>query len=170
MNGFPFILRRLYSIPGIPYFERSCPSNYIFLIATPSDPCTLCPPSTMVDPMDRLSLCWGCRLWHSTQVQEIPSIGGGEWNQCQSEIHLCICWYFWWGKYVVSDPNPYVGGGTQVTTAVTLNTSDTARFGKPVFPDDWVGMVGYQPAVVIPQYNMIVKYDLKGYADQGALT
>ena len=53
--------------------------------------------------------------------------------------------------------------------AVTLNKSDTAGFGKSVFPDDSVGMVVYQAAVVIPQYNMIAKYDLKGYADQGAL-
>ena len=53
--------------------------------------------------------------------------------------------------------------------AVTLTTSDTVGFGEPFFPDDSVGMVGYQAAVVIPQYKMIVKYDLKGYADQGAL-
>ena len=31
-------------------------------------------------------------------------------------------------------------------------------------------MVGYQASVVISQYNMIVKYDLKRYDDQGALT
>ena len=53
--------------------------------------------------------------------------------------------------------------------AVTLTKSDTAGFGASVFPDDSVSMVGYQAAVVIPQYNMIAKYDLKGYADQGAL-
>ena len=53
--------------------------------------------------------------------------------------------------------------------AVTLTKSDTAEFGAPVFPDDSVSMVGYQAAVVIPQYNMIAKYYLKGYADQGAL-
>ena len=31
-------------------------------------------------------------------------------------------------------------------------------------------MFGAHLAVGIPQYNMILKYDLKGYTDQGALT
>ena len=50
-----------------------------------------------------------------------------------------------------------------------MTTSDTVGFGEPVFPDDSVGMVGYQADIVIPQYNMIVKYDLKGYSDQAEL-
>ena len=37
------------------------------------------------------------------------------------------------------------------------------------FPDESGGMVGYQAVVGIPQYYMIVKYELKGYADQAAL-
>ena len=36
-------------------------------------------------------------------------------------------------------------------------------------PDDSGGMIGAQAAVGIPQYNTIVKYDLKGCADQEAL-
>ena len=92
MKDFQFIWRRLYSIPGIPWFERSCPSNHILLITTPSDPHTLFPPSTMVDPMACASLCWGCRWWHSSQVQEFTSIGGGNWHYClwSPYLHLCI--------------------------------------------------------------------------------
>ena len=31
-------------------------------------------------------------------------------------------------------------------------------------------MVGSQAAIYIPQYNMIVKYDLKVYSDQAAMS
>ena len=36
----------------------------------------------------------------------------------------------------------------------------------PGLPDESGGMVGYQAVVCISQYYMIVKYDLKEYADQ----
>ena len=38
------------------------------------------------------------------------------------------------------------------------------------FPDESGRMVGSQFIVGTPQYNIIVKYDLKGYADQVELT
>ena len=37
------------------------------------------------------------------------------------------------------------------------------------FPHDSGGMVGSQAVVGISQYYMIVKYELKGYADQAEL-
>ena len=37
------------------------------------------------------------------------------------------------------------------------------------FPDESGGMVGYQAIIGIPQYYMIVKYELKGYSDHAAL-
>ena len=72
-------------------------------------------------------------------------------------------------QYVVSDPDPDVGDGTQGTMAVILTASETAGFVALGFPDESGGMVGAQAVVGTPQYNMIVKYDLKGYADQAAL-
>ena len=38
------------------------------------------------------------------------------------------------------------------------------------FPDYSGGMVGVQDVLDIPQYYMIVNYDLKGYTDQEALS
>ena len=70
---------------------------------------------------------------------------------------------------VVSDPDPNVGDGTQGTMSVNLTEINTSRFVNLGFPDESWGMVGYQAVVGIPQYNMIVKYDLNGYADQAAL-
>ena len=35
--------------------------------------------------------------------------------------------------------------------------------------DESGGMVGAQAALCIPQYYMLVKYDLKGYSEQAAL-
>ena len=37
------------------------------------------------------------------------------------------------------------------------------------FLDESGGMVGAEASVVIPQYYIIVRYDLKGYSDQAAL-
>ena len=62
-----------------------------------------------------------------------------------------------------------MGGSTQGTMAVTLNASDTAGFLALGFPDESGWMVGVHAIVVIPQYNIIVKYDLKGYSDQSVL-
>ena len=53
--------------------------------------------------------------------------------------------------------------------AVTLTARDTAGFVALSFPDESGGMVVSQSVVCIPQYDMIVKYYLKGYADQEAL-
>ena len=72
-------------------------------------------------------------------------------------------------QYVVSDPDPDVGGGAQVTMAVTLSAINTAGFVALGFPNESGGVVGSHSIVGIPQYNMIVKYDLKGYYDQAAL-
>ena len=52
---------------------------------------------------------------------------------------------------------------------VTLNASNTSVFVSLALPDESVGMVGAQAIVCIPKYNTIVKYDLKGCADQAAL-
>ena len=71
-----------------------------------------------------------------------------------------------WVQYVVSDPDPDVVDGTRGTMAVTLTASDTAGFVALGFLDESGGMVGAQAVLGIPQYNMIVQYDLKGYADQ----
>ena len=71
---------------------------------------------------------------------------------------------------VVSDPEPDAGDGTRGTMAVTLTASDTSGFVALGFPAKSGGMFGDKAVVGIPQYNMIVKYDLKGYADQSALT
>ena len=68
--------------------------------------------------------------------------------------------------YVVSDTDPDVGYGTRGTMAVTLTASDTAGFVALGFLDESGGMVGAQAVLGIPQYNMIVQYDLKGYAYQ----
>ena len=53
---------------------------------------------------------------------------------------------------------------------VTFTASRKGGVVEPGFPDEPGGMVGAQVVVCITQYNMIVKYDLKGYADQAALT
>ena len=45
---------------------------------------------------------------------------------------------------------------------VTLTVSYTVGFVDLGFPDKEQGMVGAQTIVGIPQYNMIVKYELKG--------
>ena len=46
----------------------------------------------------------------------------------------------------------------------------TIQVPSPIgLPDDSGGMIGAQAAVGIPQYNTIVKYDLKGCSDQEAL-
>ena len=74
-----------------------------------------------------------------------------------------------WMQYVVSDPDPGVGDGIRGTMAVTLVTSNTSVFVYLGLPDESGDMVGSQSVVGIPQYNMIVKYDLMGYADQAAL-
>ena len=66
-------------------------------------------------------------------------------------------------QYVVSDPDPDVGNGKQVTIAVTLTVSDTSGVVALGFPDESGGMVGAQATIGISQYNMIVKYGLKGY-------
>ena len=73
-------------------------------------------------------------------------------------------------KHVVSDPDSDVGGVTRGTMDVNFTASDTAVFGDLGLTDESGGMVVDQAVVGIPQYNMIVKYDLKGYADQAALT
>ena len=65
-------------------------------------------------------------------------------------------------QYVLSDPDPDVGDGTQGTMDVTLTVSYTVGFVDLGFPDKEQGMVGAQTIVGIPQYNMIVKYELKG--------
>ena len=52
---------------------------------------------------------------------------------------------------------------------ITLNAITTLGFVALGFPDESGGMFGAQDIVGIPQYNMIVKYDLKGYAEQSAL-
>ena len=72
-------------------------------------------------------------------------------------------------QYVVSDPDPDVGDGTRGTMSVTLTASDTAGFVALGIPGASGGMVGAQAIVGIPQYNMAVKYELKGYANQSAL-
>ena len=53
---------------------------------------------------------------------------------------------------------------------VILTASDISGFVALVLPDKSGDMVRAQAVVTITQYNMIVKYDLKGYADQGALS
>ena len=72
-------------------------------------------------------------------------------------------------QYVVSDPDPDVGDGTRVTLDINLAASNTSGFLDLGFPDESGGMVVAQAVLVIPQYNMLVKYDLKVYADQEAL-
>ena len=52
---------------------------------------------------------------------------------------------------------------------VILTASDISGFVALVLPDKSGDMVRAQAVVTITQYNMIVKYDLKGYADQAAL-
>ena len=75
-----------------------------------------------------------------------------------------------WMQYFVSDTDPYVGDGTIVTMGINLTASGTSGFVTRGFPDKSEGMVGSQAVVGIPQYNMLVKYGLKGYADQAELT
>ena len=74
-----------------------------------------------------------------------------------------------WMHYVVSDPDPDIGYGTRGTMAVTFTAFETSGFVALGFPDESGGMVGSQAVTGIPQYNMIVKYYLKGYADQAVL-
>ena len=52
---------------------------------------------------------------------------------------------------------------------VNFTASKIAGFVVLGFPDESGGVVGYQAVVGIPQYNIIVKYDLMGYSDQIAL-
>ena len=72
-------------------------------------------------------------------------------------------------QYVVYDTDPDVWYGTQGTMAVTFTASDTAGFLGIWFPDELGCTVEAQTIICIPQYNIIVKYDLKGYSDQAAL-
>ena len=72
-------------------------------------------------------------------------------------------------QYVLSDPGPYAGDGTRGTMAVTLNASNISGFVALGFPDESGVMVVDQAVIGIPQYNMIVNYDLNGHADQAAL-
>ena len=74
-----------------------------------------------------------------------------------------------WMQYVVSDTEPDVGDGTRGTMVVTLTASNIEEFVAIGFPDESGGMVGALSVVGNPQYNMIVMYYLKGYADQAAL-
>ena len=53
--------------------------------------------------------------------------------------------------------------------AVNLTTSSTSGFVALDFPVESGSMVGAQSVVRIPQNNMIVKDDLKGYSDQAEL-
>ena len=53
--------------------------------------------------------------------------------------------------------------------SVTLTASDTAGFVALGIPGASGGMVGAQAVIGIPQYNMIVKYHLKGCSNQAAL-
>ena len=53
---------------------------------------------------------------------------------------------------------------------VTLNASNTYGFAVIALPGESGGMAGSHTFVGIPQCNMIVKYDLKGYSDKAALT
>ena len=71
--------------------------------------------------------------------------------------------------YVVYDTHPDVGDGTRVTMAVNLTASNESGFVALGFPDKSGGMFGSQSVVCIPQYNMIVKYEFKVYADQSVL-
>ena len=48
---------------------------------------------------------------------------------------------------------------------VNLTESNTSRFVALGLSDNSGGMVGYHAVVGIPQYNMIIKYDLNGYSD-----
>ena len=50
-----------------------------------------------------------------------------------------------------------------------MTSSDTLGFVALSFPGESGGVIGDQAVVGIPQYNIIVKYDIKGYADQAAL-
>ena len=72
-------------------------------------------------------------------------------------------------QYVVSDTDPDVWDGTQGAMVVTFTASDTEVFVGLGFPDESGGMVGSKAIICIPQYNIIVTYDLKGYSDQAAL-
>ena len=71
-------------------------------------------------------------------------------------------------QYVVSDPDTDVGDGTRGSMGFTLTAS--YKGGGIGFPDESGGMVGAQVVLGIPQYYMIVKYDLKVYTDQATLT
>ena len=70
---------------------------------------------------------------------------------------------------VVFDPDTDVGYGKQVTMAVTFSKSNTEGFVSLGFPNESGGMFGAQVVVAIPQYKIIVKYDLKVYVDQALL-
>ena len=74
-----------------------------------------------------------------------------------------------WMRYVVSYTEPDVRDGIRGNMDVTLTESNTLVFVFLGLPDESGGMVGSQDVVGIPKYNMIVKYDLMGYADQAAL-
>ena len=74
-----------------------------------------------------------------------------------------------WMQYVVYDPDPDAGYGTRGNMSITLIASETLGVLDLGLPDESGGMVGAQSVVVITQYNMIVEYDLNGYADQAKL-
>ena len=72
-------------------------------------------------------------------------------------------------QYVVSDTDPDVGDGTQGTMDVTFTASETAGFVGLGFTDELGCMVESRSIIGIPQYSMIVKYDLKLYAEKKLL-
>ena len=54
-----------------------------------------------------------------------------------------------WMQYIVYDPDPYVGDGTQGTMSVTLIAIETLGVLNLGLPDELGGMVGAQSVVVI---------------------
>ena len=74
-----------------------------------------------------------------------------------------------WMQYVVSDLDVGDVDGTRGTMAVNLNASDKTGFVALGLLDESGFMTGSHVVVGIPQCNVIVKYDLMGYADQVAL-
>ena len=94
------------------------------------------------------------------EFTDYPSTGHGILLDSNGKIRM---------HYVVSDPDPDIEEGTRGIIAVTLTAGNKSWFVALVSPDDSGSMVGYQSYKSITQYNMIVKYDLKGYSDQAAL-
>ena len=66
--------------------------------------------------------------------------------------------------YVVSDPDPGVGYETQGTMDVNFTANETTGFVALGLPDETGGVFIYHTAICIPRYNIIVKYESKGYA------